>query len=83
MKNSYSVQALAVNTVNTVNQDSDLGEALREAEVTLNALELIGEERLILGQKALRIAESVLTDPDFLDRNPIVIREEFRKLLKK
>jgi len=44
MKNDYETQALAVNTVALGHQNSELGEALREAEITLSKLALNDDE---------------------------------------
>jgi hypothetical protein len=83
MKNSYSVQALAVNTVNTVNQDSDLGEALREAEVTLNALAVIGDNKVLLSQELIPLCEKFLLLEDWGNGHVGQFRSDLRRILKK
>lgn len=62
MKYDYEEQAIAVNTVALGHQNSDLGKALREAEVTLRALALIGEDTILRAQKLEAVARELVME---------------------
>lgn len=61
-KYDYEVQAIAVQTVSAGHENSDLGKALREAEVTLRALALIGEDTILRAQKLEAVAKELVME---------------------
>lgn len=82
MKNDYEVQALAVNTVAEGHEGSELGEALREAEVTLLALKL-EEKKILIMADLIKVAEDFIADTP-VDRGEVMrYQDRFKKLLEK
>jgi len=86
MKNDYETQALAVNTVALGHQNSELGEALHDAEITLNAVAVLGKESITRNQKLESICQEIIAIVDekgcLYDEESLDIANRLKKILK-
>ena len=82
MKHSFTVQASEVKRLQKLVLNVDQ-EVLREAEVTLRGLALIGEKRILILVDLINLAQEFVADTP-IDRVEVMqYQQDFKKLLNK
>ena len=82
MNHSFTIQANEVKRLQKLVLNVDQ-EVLREAEVTLRVLALIGEKRILILEDLLKLAQEFIADTP-VDRVEVLYHQnEFQKLLNK
>ena len=82
MNHSFTVQASEVKRLQKLVLKVDQ-EVLREAEVTLRGLALIGEKRILILEDLIKLAQEFIADTP-VDRVEVMqYQQDFQKLLNK
>jgi len=82
MKHSFTVQASEVKRLQKLVLNVDQ-EVLRETEVTLRGLALIGEKRILILEDLIKLAQEFVADTP-VDRVEVMqYQQDFKKLLNK
>ena len=83
MNHSFTVQASEVKRLQKLVLNVDQ-EVLREAEVTLRVLALIGEKRILILEDLIKLAQEFVADRPSMDLGEVMnYQQEFQKLLEK
>ena len=83
MNHSFTVQASEVKRLQKLVLNVDQ-EVLREAEVTLRGLALIGEKRILILEDLIKLAQEFVADRPSMDLGEVMnYQQEFQKLLNK
>jgi len=82
MNHSFTIQANEVKRLQKLVLNVDQ-EVLREAEVTLRGLALIGEKRILILEDLIKLAQEFVADTP-VDRVEVIqYQQDFQKLLAK
>ena len=82
MNHSFTIQANEVKRLQKLVLNVDQ-EVLREAEVTLRGLALIGEKRILILEDLIKLAQEFVADTP-VDRVEVIqYQQDFQKLLNK
>jgi len=82
MNHSFTIQANEVKRLQKLVLNVDQ-EVLREAEVTLRVLALIGEKRILILEDLIKLAQEFVADTP-VDRVEVIqYQQDFQKLLNK